>query len=236
MQNTNRIISKFEVSPLTQSLALLTALLAFWVLPASHKICTHLDFLTFDFLNHSLLYSHTWQLFWGYLNHPNETWLNIIFMIAVNILGICTIPKEQRLRATILFIYCWISFQLVLAITHIVFNDWLQISRFSPSIQIEPWVILSITLNNPDIKVFSNSSFPAGHILVLVFWLQFLRMYCKPWVCRLGILTAVVLTLPRMISGAHWLTDIIFTIVYANVWFYILSYGLIYITRKRVTI
>lgn len=234
MQNNNQIASKFELSQLTKWLALLTALLTLWCLPASHKICVHIDYTVFDWLNHSLLYSRTWQLLWGYLNHPNETWINIIFMVGINILGIFTIPKAQRSRATLLFIYSWLVFQGILAITHVVFSDWLNIERNSPSILVTPWVILSEALNIPSIKVYSHSSFPAGHILVLVFWYQFLAMYSNTWVKRLGLLTVVVLTLPRMISGAHWFSDIIFTIVYANIWFYIASnkYVLNFCTTK----
>jgi membrane-associated phospholipid phosphatase len=225
MQNNKQTVSNYQLYQLTKMLGLLTVILAFWAFPASHKVCSFLDYEAFAILNQGLLSDRIWQILWGYLNHPNETWMNIIAMLAINLIGICTVPKTERRRAILLFIYCWISFQLILFITHKVFCDWLEIQRHSPSIVIKPWVVLSEALNIPNIKVYSNSSFPAGHVLVLIYWWQFLRSYAKPWVRYLGLFTVILLTLPRMISGAHWLSDIIFTIVYANVWFYIANYA-----------
>lgn len=222
MQHNNLSIKNLrDFSHVTKSIILLCTMVILWVLPITHQFIAYIDYKTFAWLNKSLLYSKTWQMLWGYLNHPNETWLNIVFMIAVNILGICTIPKTQRPRAIALFLYCWFTFQIALFITHGIFSDWLQIHRNSPSVMFRPWVILSESLNVPNIKVYSSSSFPAGHVLVLIYWFKFLTMYSKPWVNRLGIFTVLMLTLPRMISGAHWLSDVIFTIVYAMMWFYI---------------
>ncbi len=218
------ITPNWHIRQLAKSIILMLVLLAIWFMPITHAACAYLDGEIFLFLNHSLLYSHYWQLICGYLNHPNETWLNILFMASVNVVGIYTLPKEQRSRAWIIVIYCWITFQLVLLTTHKIFNDWLEVERYSPSIILEPWVLLSVKLNIPDIKVFSHSSFPAGHVLVLIYWARFIALYAKRWVRTLAIITAIILTLPRMISGAHWASDIIFTIVYSNIWF-ILAVG-----------
>lgn len=193
--------------------------LTLWFVPTTHRICAYIDYQVYAALNQSLLHSHAWQLFWGYLNHPNETWLNIIFMAGINILGVSTLPKAQRKRAIIIVMYCWLSFQIVLYLTHKIFCDWIEIQRNSPSIMIEPWVILSETLQIPNIKVYSHSSFPAGHILVLIYWSKFIDMYSKVNVRLIAYATVLILTMPRMISGAHWLSDVVFTIIYAMLWF-----------------
>lgn len=213
------ITPKWETAQLVKSFLIMIAFLALWFIPVTHDACAYIDAQIFSALNQSLLYSHYWQMLWGYLNHPNETWLNIVFMAAINIIGVITLPKAQRLRASIIVAYCWIAFQFVLFATHKIFADWIEVQRLSPSILIKPWVILSEALNIPDIKVYSHSSFPAGHVLVLIFWARFIELYAKRWVQILAIATAVLLTLPRMISGAHWASDIIFTIVYSTVWF-----------------
>jgi membrane-associated phospholipid phosphatase len=211
--------SQSEFYQLTQYLALVVLCLLLWFMPLTHEACVAVDIDVAVWLNQSLSLSHAWQLLWGYLNHPNETWLNIVFMLGVNILGVYSLPKSKRTHAAALVLYCWLFFQIVLLLTHKIFADWLDVQRSSPSIIIQPWVVLSETLNISNIKVYSHSSFPAGHVLVLIFWLKFMQLYSKGWVFALAVATTVMLTLPRMFSGAHWLSDIIFTICYSLLWF-----------------
>jgi len=221
MQNRYVLQGSWQPLQLAKSFALVILCLLLWFLPITHNICEHLDIELAYALNHSLLFGRAWQLLWGYLNHPNENWMNIIFMFTINMLGIFTIPKNQRLRAIALVIYCWITFQICLLVTHKIFADWIEVQRNSPSLSIEPWNILSELLNIPNIKVYSHSSFPAGHALVLVFWLKFIELYANTKVQILAAITAVMLTLPRLISGAHWISDIIFTICYSLFWFHL---------------
>lgn len=179
-----------------------------------------LDEQVFSWLNYTLLDSPFWQAFWGYLNHPHETWLNVVVMACLNILAIFMLPKPQRKRATILVIYFWAFFEIALLATNKIFTGLLAIHRDSPSIVVQPWVVLSETLNIPSIKVYSHNSFPAGHTFVAVFWALFTNLYTqKKWFKYLIILTVLLLILPRLFSGAHWLSDVIFTIFYALLWF-----------------
>lgn len=210
---------KWEAVKLTQYSLLVGICLLLWFIPSTHYFCTWLDATAFKTLNSSLLYSHSWQLLWGYLNHPNESWLNVIFLFAVNILGIYSLPKFKRRKAISGVIYFWLFFQLILLFTNKFFSVWLGIHRASPSLVISPWVLLTESLNIASLKVSSTNSFPAGHALVLIFWVKFTTLYSKAWVHKLAWLTVLVLILPRMFSGAHWLSDIVFTICYALLWF-----------------
>jgi membrane-associated phospholipid phosphatase len=219
MQNLERLTASWHPSQIAKSLLLVIICLLLWFMPFSHDLCKYIDIEIATWLNQSLLFSQTWQFLWGYLNHPNETWLNIIFMLAVNVLGIFTIPKTKRVRAAALVLYCWLFFQIALLLTHKIFADWIEVQRNSPSLVIQPWIVLSELLNIENIKVYSHSSFPAGHVLVLVFWLKFIELYSNRWVQVLAAVTSVMLILPRMISGAHWLSDVIFTTFYAVLWF-----------------
>lgn len=211
--------TKWEVSKLTQYFLLVGICLALWFNPVTRPYCTWLDAKTFEVLNSSLLHSHAWQLLWGYLNHPNESWLNVIFMLAINIIGIYSLPSIRRRAATAGVIYFWVFFQFILLFTNKFFSGWLDIHRASPSLVISPWVLLTESLNMANLKVSSTNSFPAGHALVLIFWAQFSLLYSKGWVHKLIWLTVLVLILPRMFSGAHWLSDIVFTVCYALLWF-----------------
>lgn len=209
----------WKLTQITKNLLLVLACLLVWFMPALHAFWQKLDVACYALLNQSLLHSRAWQLFWGYLNHPNETWLNLVAMGSINILAIATLCKEKRPRAISLVIYFWFFFQLVLLFTQKAFIGGLHLQRHSPSIVHEPWLILSEALGIGNIKVYSHCCFPAGHVLVLVFWAKFTLLYCNDQIKKLVIFTAVLLTLPRLFSGAHWLSDILFTIVYSWFWF-----------------
>jgi len=211
--------AKWQATRLTQYSLLVSISLLLWIIPTTRLFCIWLDAKTFEALNSSLLYSRAWQLLWGYLNHPNESWLNVIFLIAVNIVGIYSLPNFRRRKALAGVIYFWVFFQFVLLFTNKFFAGWLDIHRASPSLVISPWVLLTDSLNIASLKVSSTNSFPAGHALVLIFWAKFTMLYSKPWVHKLAWLTVLVLILPRMFSGAHWLSDVVFTVCYSLLWF-----------------
>jgi len=231
MQNL-RIKPGKTVNNLTLMTLILAGCIGLWFWPTTHNYLQSLDANTAIWLNHSLVYSKAWQLLWGYLNHKNENWLNVIFMMAVNITGIYTLPKNKRPQAAALVVYFWLFFQLVLLATHLIFSDWLTVQRLSPSLVISPWIMLNETLNMDTIKVYSERCFPAGHVLVLVFWAQFTMLYSIRWVRALALATAFTLTLPRLISGAHWPSDVVFTALYATIWFYLAQMNFIF---KKIT-
>jgi len=215
------ITTENTVYRLTATTSLLMVCCLLWFLPLTHDVCQNIDTQTAIWLNNSVDSSRPWQLLWGYLNHQNENWLNVLFMMGLNVIGIYALPKKQRPQATVLVLYFWLFFQIVLLMTHLIFSDWLHVERGSPSLVITPWILLTDVLNMDNIKVYSERSFPAGHILVLVFWAQFTMLYGVKWIRRVAIATVLVLTLPRLISGAHWLSDILFTAVYGTLWFYL---------------
>lgn len=205
-------------SQLTLSLILVFSCLMLWLMPVTHELCVKLDVKAFNLLNQSLLLSHKWQLFWGYLNHPQETWLNLVLMVSINLWALFSLPKYERAAAVLKLIYFWLFFQIVLLFTHQLFAEWLVIERNSPSLVLEPWLLLSDSLNM-NLKVASRHSFPAGHALVLVFWAKFTSLYAPTRFKPLLWSVVVLFTLPRLFSGAHWLSDVVFTAFYSWLWF-----------------
>lgn len=200
------------------SLALMTCLW-FWFFPATHKISQLIDAKTFSWLNASLQYSHYWQLICGYLNHPNESWLNVAYLFMVNTAVVFTVPEFKRKSTIIGLIYFWLFFQIILLFTHFLFSVCLDVQRTSPSLNIMPTVILSDVLNMPNVKTSSQNCFPAGHTLIAIYWANFSLLYSRGWLRYLIIFSAVMLILPRLFTGAHWLSDILFTTFYAALWF-----------------
>lgn len=211
--------AEWQLNRLVESTLWLSLCLFLGTWQHTKPVVDYLDRQFFSYLNGSLNYSYTWRLCWGYLSHPNETWLNMVWMFGLNIVAVFSIPRFKRQHAFAMVIYFWFAFQLALLVTHKIFFDWLEITRASPSLVMDGWVNLQDALGINVLKVASANSFPAGHALVLVYWLRFTNLYCARWVKYLSWSTVLILLLPRLISGAHWLSDIVFTVFYARLWF-----------------
>jgi len=94
----------------------------------------------------------------------------------------------------------------------VIFQKILQINRDSPSVVVDGAIKLSSVLNNSNLKDYSNNSFPAGHALVLIYWALFINLYAPRKITMLAVLVSILLIMPRMITGAHWLSDTIFSL------------------------
>lgn len=188
-----------------------------WFLPYSHSWCEQIDGQFFLALNKTLAWSVYWQQICGWLNHPYETWLNLVLMLSINFLAIACLKKEERKQALIFTLYCWMFFQLGLFFSHAIFGKCLNIERASPSLVISPIIKLSALIKHP-VKDFSLNSFPAGHTFVLIYWAGFTNKYASRKLMFLTYLIVILLIFPRLISGAHWLSDVIFTATISYAW------------------
>ena len=213
----NNTKNLWNYPPVLYPLSALLICLALWFIPYTNTICATIDHKFFIVLNKTLAWSIYWQKICGWLNHPNETWLNLIVMLGINIFVIISLKGKKRTQAMIFTIYCWLLFQLGLCISHFIFKDLLAIERESPSLLISPIIKLSELVQHP-VKEYSENSFPAGHTFVLIYWAGFTAKYATKKLKFLTYLIAIVLIFPRLISGAHWLSDIIFTIAISYIW------------------
>lgn len=58
-----------------------------------------------------------------------------------------------------------------------------------------------------EIKDRSSRSFPGDHASVLLLWTAFLSLFTRGKRLLLVWLTGIFLLLPRLVAGAHWLSD-----------------------------
>lgn len=208
-----------------KSLLLLVLLVIAYLL--LHQKFNYIDSSFFLFMNKNLLNNRFSQNFWGLLCHKNESWINVIVMIGINILSILVMYRpldnnqiiSPTKRRIFLVLYCWLSFQVFLLINILIFQKILHIHRDSPSILISGAVRLSETLSNLNIKDYSNNSFPAGHALVLIYWALFVNLYATNIIKIISVVVCIFLVLSRMISGAHWLSDTVFSLILGWVYF-----------------
>ena len=181
-----------------------------YITPIDHKL--------FRLLNNSVVYSKWLVYFWGYMNHNNEKWINVIAMLGVNVYGYYLSKDKPQYAKDFFYAVLW--FQVVLLLNHLIINKYLNIHRYSPSIVHKGhFISLQVLLNNPDIKVYSTSSFPSGHALAAMYWMR-ISHYLLPkniywyYVFPVGYLISV----SRLFSGAHWVSDVIFSFLMAKIW------------------
>jgi membrane-associated phospholipid phosphatase len=92
----------------------------------------------------------------------------------------------------------------VIQIVHLIFSD----GRLSPSLVLEPVYKLTELVPWITAKDASSRSFPGDHATVLLLFSVFMHVFCgKSY--KLLYLLVVIFTLPRLVSGAHWLTDVL---------------------------
>lgn len=209
---------------------LLFSILILWFIPFTRILSQNIDIFTFQTLNSSLIDNPSLQTIIGILNHRYEARLNLVLAALLNILAILSTKdatlRKQRIKLTL---YFWICFQIGFSLQKYIIDYFLHIERLSPSLVL-PSLKLSQVLQDPNIKDFSRNSFLGGHAFAMIYWASF-SFYCSgrkmAW---LGAGFALLLCLPRLFSGAHWLTDEVFGAVLALLW---LSWTLILLQRFR---
>lgn len=193
--------------------------LCLWFSPITHAWCVHLDEATFYLLNSSLTHNHYWQYFWGVLNHKREVSLNLVMAACVNLLAIgFTSDLKLRMLRLKQTLYFWAFFQVGFMLQAHLFNTLLQIERHSPSLVLQPVAKLSIMLENNAIKDTSYHSFPSGHAFALMYWTAFTWCCAPKKIALFGMVIAIILSLARLFSGAHWLSDTGFSLLLGLVW------------------
>lgn len=178
--------------------------------PLTNGFWQVIDLFFFKMLNSSLQWARPWQVLWALANHKYADWLEDLIILIFSCVYISTGLKGQKLYRTsqILFIFLYSAF-IIAFVNKTVFHDWIKISRNSPTIVVDSCIKLSEHISWLKIKDGSTKSFPGDHATTaLIFGATFIYLGTKKMKIYAAIY-AVFLCLPRMILGAHWLTDVI---------------------------
>lgn len=197
-----------------QSLFLLQALFSlllvslFW--PKAAVYWQKLDIAFFKFINQSLINRPCWQMFWAAANHKYADWLEDLCILMFFALWIQKSPITLRKVRIVQLLFCVLYIACILFfVNRILFRDLIQVPRLSPSLVVDNSVMLSEKISWMKIKDTSRASFPGDHATTaLLFAASF--SYLAGW--RFGVpawIYAGFLCVPRLITGAHWLSDIV---------------------------
>jgi len=195
----------------------------FW--PSTRTYWESLDIAFFRLINETLRDSTFLQNFWALANHKKADWLEDICIFAFFYSWIRSRPKSERPLRAAEFIFCILySAMVILLVNHLVFRQLVEVFRASPSIALEDTIRLSKKLRWLSIKDSSPKCFPADHGTTAILFAALHGFFTNRKRAVLGWLYAAFLCMPRMITGAHWLSDII--VGSGSIVLFFLSWGL----------
>lgn len=180
----------------------------FWPLTASYW--EKIDIGFFQMLNGSLKGRPNWQIFWALANHKLADWVEDLFILGFCIAHVKSSPKGKRARsiAELVFMVLLIA-AIILLVNRIFFREVVSIPRESPTKALDNPFLLSHAVPWIHTKVRASTCFPADHATTALLFAAIYSHFAK-WRLRvLSCLYAVFLCLPRLIAGAHWLSDVL---------------------------
>ena len=192
------------------SLSLLaTALLGSWLYPTSRSVWNELDEASFRLLNgslNSLQDMPGWTALWALANIRLFDVVALILMTAFMWTPGVTFPKAEIPAGTVRFAVLLLFLLAVREGFHEVVNVYAW-NRPGPSLVYEPCVRLSELFPRLPTKDSSHDSFPGDHAAVAMLWAGFTIATVRNRWSPLVILVTVFLMLPRLIGGAHSVSD-----------------------------
>jgi len=187
---------------------LLAALLLIsYILPPGHALWQVLGSQEFFLLNGTLADNGVWTWFWAWMNTREVDAADGLFMLAFLLFPLTA--ERHRLPS----LFCgFLTLMLLMLPARKLLSElsitW-GLSGPSPSLTLHPvWLLETL---RPDIpaKDSAPTSFPGDHASVLLIWFGLLAWNARGSLERLllGCIT-LLLILPRLIGGAHWLADV----------------------------
>ena len=184
--------------------AVALALVASWYLPGFREAWVPLDIAVFQVLNGSLADGRAWQIFWAVANTRSfdaAAALVILALYSVHLFG-----SGSRVGLVRRFAQGMVILFTVLVAVQ-VSKTFLGYGRYSPSLSVEGAIRLTEIVSSFEFKDFSRDCFPGDHGISLIVFTALLWHYVGR---RFGLLMlglSLFLLLPRLVVGAHWLTD-----------------------------
>lgn len=176
-----------------------------WLTPLTAHYWEALDVHTFFFLNGWVAESHTAQLFWSIANCRLFDLLPLSIIIFSVMAKDFFIEKDRLHEKAVLF---FILILTMYAVRHLVGAIYGNV-RFSPSSELNPAYLLTELVPTIHSKDMATDSFPSDHGMIMLTWMGFMLIYAKKSYKPIALIIGLLFCLPRLVSGAHWLTDVL---------------------------
>ncbi|CQJ64465.1 phosphatase PAP2 family protein [Yersinia intermedia] len=178
------------------------ALFLSWYIPANHGIWFKIDSAIFYYFNQHLLSS---PLFLHLVAITNNRIFDVISLICMGLLYLYFYMKETPAGRRRLIVT-----GVVMLLTAVILNQLghlLPVSHPSPTLTFDNINRVSELTGIPT-KDASSDSFPGDHGMMLMIFACFMLRYFSRSAFAIALLIVVIFSMPRVMIGAHWFTDI----------------------------
>lgn len=183
--------------------ALALLLLASWYSSWGQAFWAPLDQWVFYTFNGSLAEGRIWQEFWAVVNTKRFDYASALLILSLFGVHVLTGDRQQIIQRTA----SGLLIALAVVLTIQVAKNFLDYGRPGPSTTLQPSVLLSQIVTGFEFKDSSGNSFPGDHGIALIMFTSLLWFFAGRTYGLIMAAFAAFLMLPRMIVGAHWLTD-----------------------------
>ncbi len=198
-----------RLKPLLYCHLAILCLVGTFCFPPTRAYWDILDIWLFKLLNGTLVDRPLLQAFWALINHRYTDWVEDLVFIGFFIIAIQQVAHGQRLKKASQFIFCiLVAVTMIYCVNKVLFREHLKISRPSPSLVVTPCVRVSDEVSWVKTKETAARSFPGDHATTVIFFAVSYTFFVGRRLGFYAIVYAIFRSLPRLIIGAHWFTDI----------------------------
>lgn len=182
-------------------------LLLSWLIPENHGFWFSIDKNIFYFFNNMLTQSKAFMYFVSFINLRG---FDIIAFIGMLIIFYEYFSKKDIQGKG--FLLCVGIAMLLNAVFVKQFLSLIPIDRSSPTIFFAETMHMPVNLISElsgwPTKCKSSDCFPGDHGIMLLIFTSYMWRYCSFTAFRKCLLVFIIFSLPRIMGGAHWFTDV----------------------------
>lgn len=182
------------------------ALFLSWYLPPGHGFWFAADKSIFYYFNHMVAASKPFLYFVAFTNFRAFDAVAFVFMLLIFLHYFRRQDAQGKRRMLCMGLAMLISIVLVKLADSRMDIDRLSASAYFESIH-EPVNFIS-KMTGWHVKDRSNTSFPGDHGMMLLIFTSFMWRYFGRRALASCLFVFVLFSLPRIMSGAHWFTDV----------------------------
>lgn len=187
--------------------------LLLWNVPVTHAYLKTVDVEFAKLLNLTLDNKIAARIV-AFLNMKFESYANAAALLSITVFYI--LSSKEKVKSLSNVVLLWVYLNICFGLKKYIIIDLLDISRDSPSMSIDGFTRVSEMFPQDKIKDSSNRSFLGDHAFAMFFWIFFSIRFMPKKYFMIITPVAVFFSLPRMFSGAHWLSDTLFAIFLAD--------------------
>lgn len=184
--------------------------LSLFVLPTS-AFWYSFDCAIFRFLNSSIIFHPIQHFFWAAANIKITDIFGASFLLGFFLVYVYEVQGQDRKKRYAELLYTLFWFELSMLLCKQTITPWLMdhdFCRSSPTAILDNTFRISTILPQLKIKDVSHFSFPADHASVVFLWCCLLGFFAGWKKGLLALSFSLLFLLPRLISGAHWPSDL----------------------------